>query len=216
VAQVLVQQKRSNNTGTLTFDSNVTVGNVIVVFVESYKPGTPTTCADGLSNSYSTAVTGDFSDFDWCRSFTAVVTTGGSCTVTLTNYGSFPGMVAYEISGASTSSPVDAAVTNGGVTSDPLESSITLSQSGGIYIFWGDLTTDRYVGFTSSAGVSFVQKNHDTGWYHADGCDETVATGTYTVGVDLTAGNAHSVMMAVALKNAGAVAAGRSRCFIVS
>lgn len=70
---------------TVTFASNVTVGNTVTVIMANHYAACPPTLTDNLGNSYTRVVTGGVASGVTYPlfAFTAPITTGGACTITL-------------------------------------------------------------------------------------------------------------------------------------
>ena len=95
----------------LAFDSDVTVGNVIVGYHwanSNSNPGNPTV-TDSLGNSYTVLEALHNGDSHW--TFVGVIENGGACTVTVTYAGgasyAYRGMFLHEVSGIDTDLLVD-------------------------------------------------------------------------------------------------------------
>lgn len=171
----------------MAFTSNVTVGNtIIVVGTHSYTGCTPT-CADSLGNTYTARgskprPTGG-QDF---IIFTAPVTTGGSCTVTLTYAcGNMKIAGILEYSGIN-SSPYDTQAVNRSTANDATTGSMTTATDNELVIsLWtSDLVlTITPVGattrLTSSNGYAIHDQNKDTAGSINPSSTYSTINGTY-------------------------------------
>lgn len=205
---VLVQDSVASETATTSFSSNVTVGNVIMVFYQDGNNGgtvdEPTGFGDNLGNTYVKALGGIPSGSTTSWIYYTVVTTGGSCTVFVTQGANStdPGLHAQEVSGIDTGSPL--ITTSSGIgTSGTTYSgtSFTLSQNSG-YLFsgWGN----EKVAGTFIAGTGYTLGTVLSGHYSAEQYQIFSAPGTYTLtatGPDT--GGSGWVIVGAAFKSAG-------------
>lgn len=117
------------NTGTMTFASNVTAGNHIVILFDWDYAGCQPSFTDGLGNTYTLKSTLTVSGARRYYVFTAPITTGGACTITCSAGCSQGGGGIFEISGLQTD-PFDQANFKVNSTSTLNTNSITPSTDG--------------------------------------------------------------------------------------
>ena len=170
------QNLTSSGTQTLTFDSNVTAGNVIVVGVTNHSIGdgrdsiTTTCITDSQGNTYTrrTAYPHTLRTNLVSGIFTAVAGSTGACTVTLTSYdpSSGNGPSAMGIAEVSVGSPTFVASSDNGSSATP-NGGIMVASSGGVILSWV---------------TEFSGKYHNPG----DTTDTNVLTGSATFGTQVT------------------------------
>lgn len=131
MAITYVQAKETHATypGNVTFDSNVTVGNTIFVYILHGYVGCLPSASDNLGNTYTkdqSSTVGGFKLTCW----SAPVTTGGACTITLTAACSTYNGGALEYSGVKTSASAFDTSNSNSSTSNPVTcGSITTAEN---------------------------------------------------------------------------------------
>lgn len=176
MAVAFVQSKAANNgldtVVTITFDSNVTAGNVIAGHVGwSSTTATISSIADGLGNTYTPLNNPTTGAFTRAAQFYAENISGGSCTITVTFSGLVLAvMVAHEISGVATSSALDKnamnAQTNPGTGTDAVTSTSVTTTTNGQYIF-GAVSELNEMG-TFTQGTGFTSRVDQAGYSSED------------------------------------------------
>lgn len=158
-----VQSKQNFNSGTtvsITFDSNVTAGNLIPVALYTDGDLTLDSVADNLGNTYTAVLTkvGGTSGAPFAWSLYAKNINGGACTITATFSGSgFHEIFAHEVSGADTSAPLDKSASNEqnspGTGPNAVTSTAVTTTADGEYIFGFATGTQNN---TVSTGTGFT------------------------------------------------------------
>lgn len=111
-APTIIQSNCNYNTGnvTVTLGTNITVGNFLVAFgyvgedAASFSSGA---VSDNLSNVWTERVDYRGGNGRLVGIWTAPVTNGGSCTITLLDIDSYQSLFVVELSGCNNSDPID-------------------------------------------------------------------------------------------------------------
>lgn len=181
---------------TATFTSNVTVGNIIVVAGSGI--GNPATiaCSDNLGNTYSTvnhaSTTGVGTNTLYV--FYAQVTTGGSCSLTLTSTSGDLGFTAVEYSGLGSSPAVTSAIFD---QSSSTNEYVSLSVTVGDLLF-AAYANEHTIQTLGAANGNFTIFQHDTSHYDAqEDWLGAASTTSYNVGFTATSGSADTIVIGV-------------------
>lgn len=146
-ATAFVQGKGSNSgaagtTIAVTYDSNITAGNLIVLAVAWNDTTSTASCADGAGNTYTGGpVITDATNLRRIQAFYALNVTGGALTTTCTISSSVSrrGLIVHEVSGAATASALDVAAgqaqQNVTTATDNITSGAATTTQNGDYIF---------------------------------------------------------------------------------
>jgi hypothetical protein len=162
----------------LTLDANVTVGNTLAVWAFYGGPiGDFTSIADNLGNTYTVAdmVEPAGGGTDTHCLFTAPITTGGACTITITlaaSYG-YRSMIVHEVEGRDNSASLVDAVSNNfqsapGTGTDALTSGAAVTTVDGCYIF-GVTSFEETSARPLAAGTNFTKVTDSAGTGTAPG-----------------------------------------------
>lgn len=176
-----VQHKHTYVGTTAAFSSNVTAGNLIIVWV-SGSDGTSSdaSCSDNLGNTY-TKVGQVRENRTSAAAYYAIVTTGGSCTVTAQAGAGDHGLTAYEYTstvGSFTSGEYVSGEVVGVPSGTTLTRSATLSSTGMLFSGWANELNNFLSGWTSN----LTQIARDTGHYDASAHGLNLSSGSYTEG----------------------------------
>lgn len=207
MAQTLVQRSHQYPGVSKAFASNVTAGNLILVFVSLGSTVAAPTVSDSRGNTYSLISRVQSNNDNQIAAYYAKNITGGSCTVTA-SIDVDTGITCYEIAGADKVAPLAAGNSTGGpfpsLGAGALTVSLVTTAACSLYCGWGcEIPGEDYF---SSFTASLITQGHDSSHYDADGLLHGVAAGTYAVGANLTNRTRNQVIVAFAIKDA--VAAG--------
>jgi len=205
VAAAIVQSRHKYPGNSDTFVGNVVVGNVIVVLVAGSGNGTDlSSCTDNLGNTY-TAVAAQLNSQTTggrtaTRCWVAPVTTGGACTVTVSNISDVGIVRMIEVSGDT--STVNTFYRQSS-SADPTTYGLTNSVEASYFFLWANENGDRFTSF--DGGVTLF--GEDTGHADASGYALDVAASSPSYSCNLTAsGDPISGHWVVVLENSGGAA----------
>lgn len=170
-----VQSKSISSTGAtsttiaVTMTSAVTVGNLLAVFV-AYGDTGFISCADNLGNTY-TPVDNSGAAFsgDIARTFYAKITSGGTCTVTVTLSPAvgYRQLVVHEVSGVDTTTPNDKHIINKqtapGTGANAVTSTAQTTTTNGQYIFGAARICNVGTSKSLAQGTGFTSRENIVG-----------------------------------------------------
>lgn len=124
--------------GTLSFGSNVTSGNRVIVFVAHSYLGCAPTIADSLGSTFTKHVNGTAVSPRFMHLWSAPLTSSGANTITVTfACGSVSGVYIAEVSGLDGTTPFGGSATNTSNSGNPvLAGSITPTVNGSYLLAW--------------------------------------------------------------------------------
>lgn len=163
-----VQSKVAVNTAvsngvTIAFDSNVTVGNTIIVIGLHSYAGCPPSFTDNLGNTYTARGSRLALNTEIFELFTAPVTTGGACTLTAAmSCGVFRALAIVEVSQIAAGNPFDqqTGTYNALATSPFAAGGITPSEAGEyILAFFSSAGTTKDLSDGGGAGLTERDSN---------------------------------------------------------
>jgi hypothetical protein len=205
-------QKRSVYPGTsLAYSSNVTAGNLLVVWLV-WTSGTLTGVSGSLNGAFTVSSTSG-TGITKCAIAYKFNCSGGAETISAAGAPTDLGFTIYEFSGIQTSSdPLDgsiASTTIASSTTTPTSASFSNSVTGLIFVGIGDEGTTQS---TTTAGSGYTLGEFQGGHDHADEYALTVAAGSHTASFTLgtaCSGSPDCVIVVACFKDAGVVTGGQ-------
>lgn len=164
MAATLVQQKINNSIGvnpaTLTFDSAVTAGNLIVVFYYGTIGAFGTTCTDNIGNTYTLARDEHQGFNESLSMFYTYNSAGGTPTISCGGIASSSGISMFEFSGVD--SGADPLMDSGGAqgTGTTLQDSLVFGDDALLLAGFYNETSDNETGLV---GVDTVANHSSSG-----------------------------------------------------
>lgn len=205
-SQVQTANTADGSFGTLAFGSNVTSGNLLIVFMRvSTGDGTPTGVTDTVGTTYTQVGTAMSISGGTGYLYYGVAAASGANTVTIGG-GATARIVVQEVSGL-TSASLDQTNQATGTSAAPSSGNITTTAA--TWIFAG-LVLTSYPSVAATVGSGYTSINFADGNRYAAEYQDAPSTGTYAGTATLPESNTWGIIVA-AFKGAAAATGGKRR-----
>jgi len=191
------QVKQGTNTNAVTFSSNVTIGNFILVAITQWS-GSVSSITDNKGNTYTPVTTAQHADpsSDYVQLYYAKNVAGGSVTITAALSGTTDNNVGiYEYAGLDAVAPLDKITAATGTGSTPNGGTLTTTTNNELYFAVGVDDNGGNSAQTAGSGYSLRDHQDDSATHERFYSEDRVsAQGSYQSNFTLGAGSSWAVV----------------------